>query len=41
VQQGYRSLAKADPARYRILPANVALEDLHDQIMALVREVLA
>lgn len=41
VQQGYRSLAKADPARYRALPANLALEDLHEQIMAVVREALA
>jgi len=41
VQQGYRSLAKADPARYRALPANLALEDLHGQIMAVVREALA
>jgi len=41
VQQGYRSLAKTDPARYRSLAANLALEDLHAQIMALVREALA
>jgi dTMP kinase len=41
VQQGYRSLAKADPARYRSLAANLALEDLHAQILALVREALA
>lgn len=40
VQRGYRAIAGENPDRFRILPADIPVDDLHGRIMSLLGEVL-